>query len=205
MIDALAHFCLKFGHVTFIPAIVVTLTVLYRRDTYAKALCLLAWVMIFNTLLKQLFKVPLMPHLGTGYAFPSGHMHAAAVFYGYMLFRSRSKMAKSLLALILVSLGWSLIYCHFHDILDVLGAVAFAAVEISAYHFLETQFENGITAVASLISAALIILCLSLIYRIEPHIWIALCGLLCTEFALFVSKGRRAEKIAEKFRTLHRH
>jgi undecaprenyl-diphosphatase len=198
MIDMLAHFCLKFGHVTFIPAIVVILTALYKRDTYAKALCLLAWVMIFNTLLKQLFKIPLMPHLGNGYAFPSGHMHAAAVFYGYMLLGSRSRIAEALLTLILASLGWSLIYCHFHDMTDVLGAIAFATMEISVYQLLSTKFGNRVTAAISIITAILIMLCLNVIYRLESHVWIALCGLLCTEFALFIAKTERTKKIAEK-------
>lgn len=198
MLDSLAHFCLKFGHITVILPCVMLGIIFHKRDIYAKAACFLLYVMIFNTLLKILFKVPLFPHLGNGYAFPSGHMHAASVFYGYILYKTKYQSVKYILSAVICCLGFSLIYCNFHDLLDVVGAVGFAVAEIFAYHIIYQKFGESGTAFFSIISAIIIMFVLQIIHKIEPHVWLAFYGLIGTEFSLMFFEDKKIKQISTK-------
>lgn len=202
IIDSLARFCLKFGHITFILPIVMVCMIFHKRDIYAKAACFLLWVMIFNTLLKQLFKVPLFPHLGPGYAFPSGHMHAASIFYGYILYKSDNKIVKLLLAVLLSCLGASLIHCRFHDWIDILGAVGFTIAEIAVYHVMSANFGERTVGVVSIISAIGIMLILEAIYKVEFHVWLAFYGLIGMEFSLSAMEEKKLNQLSRKFLAL---
>ena len=186
-LDILARWILKFGHITVIMPCVVAGMIFHKRELYAKAACFLLFVMILNTLLKQLFKVPLFPHLGNGYAFPSGHMHAATAFYGYILYESKNKYVSSLIVVILSLLGWSLIHCNFHDCFDVLGAVGFACLEFTVYHALSSKFSAKTVGLLALFSAIFIMAFLNFIHCIQYHVWLAFYGLLGTEVALLAT------------------
>lgn len=157
--------------------------------------------MIFNTLLKLLFKVPLFPHLGHGYAFPSGHMHASAVFYGYLLYKADDIRIKCALGALLGCIAFSLIYCNFHDLLDVLGAIIFAAVELTVYHVLSRRFGDFIVGVLAVSSAITTMLILSVIYKVEFHVWLAFYGLIGMELSL-LTEDKRLTSIKQKFLAL---
>ena len=201
-IDYLAHFCLKFGHITFILPLVIVCMIFHKRDIYAKAACFLLWVMIFNTLLKYLFKVPLFPHLGPGYAFPSGHMHAASAFYGYILYKTDSKFVKIILAMLLCSLGFSLIHCRFHDLADVLGAVGFTVAELLIYHVISINFGDKVVGIISIASAVAIMFALSVKHRVEFQVWLAFYALLGMESVLTVTQDKRLNSVKKKFLAL---
>ena len=198
MMDFFANSCLKFGHITLILPIIVIGMIFHRRDLYAKAACFLFWVMIFNTLLKLLFKVPLFPHLGPGYAFPSGHMHASSVFYGYMIYKIDNKFAKILLTLLLCSMGFSLVHCHFHDWIDLLGAVGFSVAEIFLYHVLTSHFGDKVVGIFSIISSIFVIAVLNIVYKIEPHVWLAFYAMIGMELSLLLIKETKLKTISEK-------
>lgn len=198
-LESFARFCLKFGHITFILPAVVFCMIFFKRDIFAKATCFLLWVMIFNTLLKHLFKVPLFPHLGTGYAFPSGHMHASAAFYGYILYRTGSNFLKCTLGVLLGCIAFSLIECHFHDFKDVGGALLFAILEIGVYHLLARYFGEQSVAVIALGSAIAIMVVLSVIYKVEFHVWLAFYGLAGMELAQSIMEDSELHSVTQKF------
>jgi undecaprenyl-diphosphatase len=152
---------------------------------------------IFNALLKQLFKVPLFPHLGPGYAFPSGHMHAATVFYGYILYKINNKIMKALLFLLICGFGFSLIHCHFHDFFDIIGAVAFAFGEIVIYHFILLNFGEKAVAVVAIAAAVFSMAALFLIYKLELHVWLAFYALIGTVFSVGVIEDAIAKRSRE--------
>lgn len=189
-VDLFSHFCLKFGHITFILPIVVIGMIFHRRDVYAKAACCLLWVMIFNTLLKILFKVPLFPHLGPGYAFPSGHMHATTIFYGYFFYKIADKRIKIALAAVISSVGFSLVRCHFHDWIDISGAVVFSIAELFLYYIISKNFGEKVAGYLSIFSAIFVMIILAVIHKIEPHVWLAFYGLVGMEFALTFMEER---------------
>lgn len=173
MIDTLAQICLKFGHESFIVPIIIFGLLFHKRELYIKAGCFFCAIIIFNTLLKYLFKIPLMPHLGNGYAFPSGHMHAATVFYGYLLCKNQNYIMKAVFICITCGIGISLVHCNFHDYLDVIGAAIFAVIEIFICISIEKKFGNKGLFYTVIIFASIIIALLFYFHKLEPHIWLA--------------------------------
>lgn len=198
-LDYFAHFCLKFGHITVVLPVVVFCIIFFKRDIFAKAACFLLWVMIFNTLLKRIFKVPLFPHLGSGYAFPSGHMHASAAFYGYILYRTDKTYVKYLLGALFGCIAFSLMYCHFHDLKDILGALFFAAAEIGIYHIIRKNYGDEMAGIIAFISAIVIIMVLNVIHKVEFHVWLAFYGLAGMELALSATKDVQLRSFTRKF------
>ncbi|MDR2766359.1 MAG: hypothetical protein LBB63_02760 [Holosporaceae bacterium] len=201
-LGSVAGFCLKFGHVTFILPFVLLGMIFHRRDLYAKATCFLFFVMIFNTLLKYMFKVQLLPHLGQGYAFPSGHMHAAVVFFGYIVCRSERKAVKVALVLLICCLGFSLVHQRFHDWFDVLGALTFAGAELLIYRYILVNFGEKATAVVALAASLASMVALSVIYKLEFHVWLAFYGLLGTILSLSFIEDAKLPDWLQKFVTL---
>jgi undecaprenyl-diphosphatase len=202
MLDFIAHFFLKFAYITFILPVVLVGVIFHRRDLYAKAVCFVFVAMVFNSLLKQLFKVPLFPHLGPGYAFPSGHMHAATVFYGYILYEIDNKFIRTVLLFLMCSFGFSLIHCHFHDLIDVMGAVAFAFAEIVLYHFILLNFGERATAITAIATVVFSMAGLLLIYKLEWHVWLAFYAIIGTIFSLGIFKNGTNYNLIEKFFSL---
>lgn len=201
-LDVFARYCLKLGHITFIFPIVVVFMIFSKKDTCAKAACFLVWVMIFNTLLKLLFKVPLFPHLGHGYAFPSGHMHASAAFYGFILYKTNNRYLKTGLGILLCLLGFSLIHCHFHDLKDVLGALGFATAELFVYHNISTKFGDKVAGMFAIISAIAVMIALSIIHKVEFHVWLAFYALVGMELALYIAPKNKLNSLTQKFLAL---
>ncbi|GHU23754.1 hypothetical protein FACS189472_16720 [Alphaproteobacteria bacterium] len=178
MIDTAAHIFLKFGHVDVILAIIICGILFHRRDYYGTAACFVCFVMIFNKLLKDFFKVPLFPHLGNGYAFPSGHMHAAAAFYGYICYKTSDYKIKIAIIILLGCIGFSLVHCHFHDWFDVGGALLFAALEISLLHFLKNRFGLKFIAIIAVFLSCINVSVLYFFYEAPSHVWYAFCLLI---------------------------
>jgi undecaprenyl-diphosphatase len=201
-LDVIAGICLRFGHITFILPFVLLGMIFHDRNLYAKATCFLFLVMIFNTLLKYWFKVPLFPHLGPGYAFPSGHMHAASVFFGYIVYKINSKIMKIALIFVICSLGFSLIHCRFHNMFDVLGALAFAVAEIFIYHLIRRNFGEKCAAVVALAAALLSMACLQQIHRLEFHVVMAFYGLVGTIFSISFIEESKLRNYSQKFLAL---
>ncbi|HBC71934.1 MAG TPA: hypothetical protein DEG23_02500 [Coxiellaceae bacterium] len=202
MLDWIAHLFLKFGHITFIFPMVILGMIFHKRELYAKAACFLFFVIIWNALLKYMFKIPLPLHLGDGYAFPSGHMHATAVFYGYILYKTDNKIIKTLLVVLLGLIGFSLIYCQFHDLFAVLAAVGFAIAEITLYHFLLLNLESKYIAAVAIFGSLVIMVILSIIYKVEGHVWLAFYALVGTIFSLTTINDLKPKLITQKFLAL---
>lgn len=91
----------------------------------------LLWICVCLTLadlyiiaLKLTFTVPMFPHLGVGYAFPSGHMNLSIVFWVFMA--HQYPRFDWLLMLWLPIAGSAIVLMNYHTTLDVFGAVFFA-------------------------------------------------------------------------------
>jgi undecaprenyl-diphosphatase len=171
--DTVAHAFLEPGKVTAIVPLIILGIIFHRRENYEIAACFLCFAMVFNWILKYFFKIPLLPHLGQGYAFPSGHMHAAAVFYGYILYKIKNPLMKIPVAFLIAGIGFALVHSNYHDWFDVLGAVAFAAAEIGAYHFLKTRISRKIGTIFALAVMGIMLCIIYYFYKAEPHIWLA--------------------------------
>ena len=107
LIDTIAKFFLVFGQeFILIPLIIIGFLALNKK-TYGHTIFLLLFTMIFYTFLKSIFQIPLAEHLNkTGYAFTSGHMQSAIVFYGWLWFAHKNVLVRSITSIII------LIYFH---------------------------------------------------------------------------------------------
>lgn len=156
--------------------------IVFDRKIWGQALFLLLFTVILNVLLKYFFHVPLLPHLGKGFAFPSGHMQAAVAFYGWLILSYRHLIFRFVLLTVLTGIGFSLIYFHYHTLIDVLGAVGFGSLSLSIYQpytriaiFRKNPPLLGLTLCGL---AAPIMLFLAQKYFIPSHVWQAFYALL---------------------------
>lgn len=202
-LDFLAKGFLTFSHPTLIVPFLIIGFLLDKNGAIKNAqqnttiweyACLLIlFAMIFNTLLKSLFLVPLNPAIGKeGFAFPSGHMHVSVVFYGWVFLAYTQKGVRGLILLILTGIGYGLIQQGYHDFNDV-GAAAAVGL-LTLYGFAKiTQHpmiqKNPLRVWLSLIPVAGLML--GIIHcriGIPPHIQITFMGLLVITMGLFLKK-----------------
>ena len=117
LLDIVAKFFLIFGQeFVLIPLIIFGFLALNKK-TYGHAIFLLLFTMIFSAFLKSIFQIPLAEHLNkTGYAFPSGHMQTAIVFYGWLFIAHKNTLVRSLVSIILLGIGFALIQQKYHNI-----------------------------------------------------------------------------------------
>jgi undecaprenyl-diphosphatase len=165
--------------------------------------CFLLFAATINLLLKYIFKVPLFPHLGVGYAFPRGHMHVTAIFYGYVLYKINDLGIKALMAAILLGEGFSLVYLGFHDLPDLIGALGFAALEILCYHQLVSEFGESrgerYAVIAMIFFSMVSMVALSMMNTIPAYIWSDFYGLAGIVLASSMTTSRELNTLAQKF------
>jgi undecaprenyl-diphosphatase len=175
-----------------LPVIVAGL-VFHQRGLYERMACFLFFAMTFNKFLKHIFRIPLFPHLGKGYAFPSGHMHSTMMFYGCVFYRVKDRRIRALMLVILLGEAFSLMHFRFHDLADLLGAIGFALVEILCYHQLVSKFgeERGERYAAALaVGLSLFsIVTLSVLQAAADYAWIAFYSLLGIVLATQLDEG----------------
>lgn len=162
--------------VIMIPIIVIGL-LSTRKKIFAHAMVLLTFTLIYNTLLKDIFKVPLYPWLHEGYAFPSGHMHTAVVFYGWLLIHSKNSLKIPLLGII-AGVGWALIFERFHDLFDVAGAFLFGIPTLMAYTAaLKTKFFAKRPSLLGAVMVGLSALCIAFLGKTPPIVTLSFASL----------------------------
>ncbi len=202
MIDTAAHIFLMFIKEEIIIPIVIFGMIFHKREPYANAICFFCIIMIFNTFLKNLFKVPLLPHLGNGYAFPSGHMHTSTIFYGYILYKIPDWKIKFLLASLICGIGFSLVYCNYHSLFDIYGTFGFAVTEIAIYRYLEKNTSTRFIAIFALVFSLLIIRALFLMHKLESYVWLGFYVLIGMIIGIWFFGEYKLKNIAQKITAL---
>lgn len=183
MTHLLADGFLLFSHLFFQITIVILGCLFINRTLFFQVIWLSAMSIILNVALKGSFQMPLSPALHKiGYAFPSGHMQQATVFYGWLALNASSRWLKGLISLLLVGIGAALIHYGYHDMNDVLAGVFVALVILYCAHSLpyDNKAESLSRALAwdsiakSILIASLLMLYSASLYLFIPlHAWIA--------------------------------
>ncbi|HQS84405.1 MAG: hypothetical protein B7Y25_05855 [Alphaproteobacteria bacterium 16-39-46] len=181
-----AKFFLLFSHEFVIIPILVVGFIMGKKEKFGSALYLLLLTMIFNTLLKSMFQVPLAPHLGkVGFAFPSGHMQSAVVFYGWFFYKTSSLPLKSLSFILLAGCGWALVYLRYHTWIDVFGSIGFGVLTLALYvqffqklSFFDPKLRPKISGACFFSIASLFIGFLGYHAEILAHVWMAYYALM---------------------------
>ncbi len=179
MIDMVAQFFLLFGQQAAYLPIIIGGMIFYKKPIiFWQAFILLFFTMTFSTTLKHIFQVPLNPALGIeGYAFPSGHMQAVVVFYGWLFLMIPHMLVRCIVPLIFIGEGWAMIHCGYHTIDQELAAGLFALITLVSY-------RQGLSKLSSLkMGWVLVGLTIPLIsflmiwHKVPPHIWMSFYGL----------------------------
>lgn len=152
---------------TMIVLAVLTYFTRYRTPFYRALLLLLASQFI-NGNLKLLFQVPLFPHLGEGFALPSGHMQAAIFFWGWLMYEYRRPWLTMLGMVALLGHGYWLVHFNYHTPLDVAAAWPVAALTLASFALLIKKYP--ILSLATL-SHGLLIASIPLSIKIAPTLY----------------------------------
>ena len=135
----------------------------HRQVTYwgliGGLLCILC-----NQSLKAYFQVPLYPHLGHGYAFPSGHLQLASFVYIWMA--NYKLLAMDKLYFILIPLfAYASVHFHFHSVADVTAGIFCGATYFLIY---KNIYQLAIKPRLLVISSAYLF-CIGYLYML-PHV-----------------------------------
>lgn len=180
-LNIIADFFLLFGKEIFLVPLIVSGFLALDRKIFGHATIILMFTMIYNVILKNTFQVPLASHLNiVGYAFPSGHMHSAIAFYGWLMLNSKNLVIKIILGLILAGVAFGLIYKEFHNFYDIAGAIIFGSITLLIYFKLDNtkMLHNK----PFLLGYLMIILAAAIMWYLDTipnHVWMAfmvLCG-----------------------------
>lgn len=149
---------------------------LLDSKAYSKALMLLLFTLVYNLFLKSIWQIPLKPPL-EGWAFPSGHMHAAWVFWGWLAWHYKSGITSLLFVVVMLLSGYGLLYHDFHDLKDILGSVGFGSLTIFLFHWLNRipLFKGNIFVINVLVGcfALLFLFMIPMPAQAKSFIWIA--------------------------------
>ncbi len=180
MLPIIAKIGLFFSQPLTLFTIIVLGLLSFDRKIFARTLLLLLFTMIYNVYLKALWHMPLPAHM-EGWAFPSGHMHGAFVFWGWLAVEYRKFWFSALVFLILCFVGYGLVYSGFHYPIDILGAAFFGSLSILGYYFLNkiSYFKEKPERLGFffIILASILIVLLTPFER-KPHMWKAYYGLI---------------------------
>lgn len=124
----------------FITLILALGYIFWDQDKFALAILLYLLSVILNAYLKSIFRVPLNPEVFgdvKGWAFPSGHMQAAATACFYICFNYKNFKVLYTSILSLLIMGISIIHFGYHDIIEVLAGVTVAFLLV--YTFMEME------------------------------------------------------------------
>lgn len=168
--DYIASFFLVFGNGLIIIPLLLWGLIFAERRLFYSALCLIGLSILVNVALKVSFQLPLSPSLGKeGFAFPSGHMQLATVFYGGLAYNKRSQLFSLLIVCLLAGIGWGLIHYNYHNLYDVSAAFIVALCLLYLYQCLQrVEKEQWILSG----TASLLMVYIHLHYPpIPPHAW----------------------------------
>jgi hypothetical protein len=134
MLDTISKFFLTFGHYEAIVPLSVLGYLCYDREKWGRVIYITIFGLMVSTSLKGIWQVPLAPWLkSTSWAFPSGHMFGACVFYLWISHEMKQRWISNTVIVILCGIGFGLIQQKYHDIYDVLGAIVFAVLLLFCY------------------------------------------------------------------------
>lgn len=133
-ISFLANLSLLFSKESVMAPLLLFRILFLNRKIFTHVAILLFFMMIFNTYLKSIWQIPLDASIGPGWAFPSGHMSASIVYWGYLALVYPYWVIRIAITLLLITIGWALTYQGYHNIEDICGSLLFGLPTLVAYY-----------------------------------------------------------------------
>ena len=183
--DEIAIFFGAFSHakvivlIFLIGILVKELKLNFVRRYFLEAIMVLLFSIIFNLALKYSFAIPL-PEERFGkdaFAFPSGHMHSAIAFYGWLALRYKSRMLYALVAVLWIGIIFGMLHFQYHEMRDIYGAFFFGSILLACYSYILKNHYSKVSYIVHICTAFLMIY----IYFIHegviiPITWLAFVG-----------------------------
>ena len=169
MPDILIDILLAFANFPVIFCIGIIILLTLGRPFLFQTACLLCFDIIVNVALKASFKVPLSPYLHTlGYAFPSGHMQLATVFYVWLALHIPFWWYRIITVLLLSGIGAGLIHYGYHNLSEVLAGCLCGLLIVSVYQYALNHVKNYLPWILLTVGSLLMIYN-ELTYQTIPH------------------------------------
>lgn len=190
---------MKFG-TTYTIAVISFLIVIFSKKRDNNGLIYLLFLtMIYNTILKDVFKLPLPETCPSkGFGFPSGHMNFNAIFYFWLMMINRNAIIRAALLSMLGISGWGMVYSGFHYARDVLITPLFAFALIFLYkRYIEILGKEKAFAIVLAISMILLVVVSEMRGIVEFHIALAY-GIILGFGSVFLILLKNRLKLATK-------
>ncbi|OYV45909.1 MAG: hypothetical protein B7X06_04030, partial [Verrucomicrobia bacterium 21-51-4] len=127
-----AHALLEWANIQTLTLIVGVGFACFYRKPFGRGITLMLFSVIFNAVLKALWKIPLPLELHiAGWAFPSGHMQGLTVLAGWIIWEWNHRWAWVAGGCLLAVMGACIIAAGYHDLRDILGGIAAGAFMIA--------------------------------------------------------------------------
>lgn len=131
-LDTFADIGCFFTNIYMALLILSTLIYFKKYEIFYSMTILLGTSGLLNGVLKAFFKVPLLPHLGFGYAFPSGHSQSCMILWGWLCINQLVK--KSTAIIIIIFAGYSLYFKDYHLPNEILAGYATGMILILTFY-----------------------------------------------------------------------
>lgn len=180
MLEIIAKIGLFFNQPTVMAAFIFIGFICLDEKIYGKTLILLLFTMTYNVYLKSLWQIPLPVPL-EGWAFPSGHMHSAVIFWGSLALAYRKLWLSALIAFLLALGGYGLIHSIYHYPIDIVGALTFGCATLFVATLLEkTNSFKKYPPYFGIFFSILTLLCFVLMPEASRklHVWQAMGAIL---------------------------
>lgn len=134
-----SHICGVYGLVIFS----IFGFVFIDRKVFRYCIYLMMLTMIYNTILKNIFQIPLPATCPTtGYGFPSGHSHFVSIFYIWLILHYKNNILRTVCLLMMICFYCTMVYLGYHRILEVCAAGVFALVSVVLYNRFVTSSDD---------------------------------------------------------------
>ncbi|AHE65915.1 phosphatase PAP2 family protein [Legionella oakridgensis] len=144
MSDFTADCFLAFTHFPLLFFLTIIGTLWWGRGFFLPTVFLIAFDIVVNVALKGTFKIPLAAALHkVGYAFPSGHMQLATVFYCWLASLTVSWLGRGVIMMLLIGIGASLIHFGYHNLYEVLGGLVSGILLMVVFRWLLTYYRHS--------------------------------------------------------------
>lgn len=176
MQDTLLKFILQLSHNPVLITLVALGFFFRDRNGFYFTFSILCFSVVLNYALKVTFKVPLMPHMNSdGYAFPSGHMQAATVFYGWMAILMAKRWINILTIITLIAIGYATVEAKYHLTNEIIAGALVGCLVLVVAKILYTKNTFTVANQLLLLMTFILILYCQIYYGYIPNYIIISC------------------------------